>query len=132
MIDELSSANVFDEEWLARMVFAKRHFRPSNNTVKEGAFLPQPAEPELSMTRHLGLSEEEIWQSGKDIASVRIVTLYGRADLQALTFRGKSLQVRPDPPPMNHAVVTGWPPEKSAQMIIAKELAASARFSRNP
>lgn len=131
MSDAPAASPVAPEELLARMVFATRHFRPSDNTAKPEAFLPPP-NLELSVSRHLDLSEQEIWQCGRDIAVQRGKPLYGRADVRALIPLANSLQVIPDPPPRNHALISGWPPDKSAQMSIAQEIAAASRFLRNP
>jgi len=125
----LISTVVQDSEWLARFIFSRSHIRTSDNTAKPDAFVP-PLSLELSVTRHIGLSDEEIWQEGTNARPS--ATLYGRADLQAVDARNTSLQVSPDPPPKNHAIITGWPTEKPARKIIALELARSAHYLPNP
>jgi len=131
MIEPELPPDILDNEWLARMVFAKRHFRPSDNTVKPEAFMPPP-DLNLSVTRHMHLTEEEIWETGRQIGVKREKELYGRADVQAGAFRENLLDVRSDPPPPSHAVAYKWPLDKDKQMIIALELAKRAKYFRSP
>lgn len=120
---------VHDDEWLARFILFSGWFR-KDQTVRPDGFIPHPY-PDLSVTRHLGLSESQLWQLGQDTANARQkATLYGRADLKTIDVRRQKLQVIADPLPgnLNHANVTGWPSDKPSQKIIAQELAASATF----
>jgi hypothetical protein len=119
-----------DEETLARFILQRSHFR-SDHTVKQDAFVPYP-KPELSVTRHLHLAESELWEIGREIANVRPATLYGRADVEAIAFRSQSLKIIPTATPRNHANITGWPPDKPSQKIIAQEIAALATFISVP
>lgn len=114
------------DEWLARFIYYQRYIRP-NRTVRPEAFIPHPY-PDLSVIRHLQLSEAELWQIGRDVARPTGKTLYGRADVQAIVFLLQELRVGADPLPKipNHANVFGWPAEKPAQKIIAQEIAAAA------
>lgn len=126
--------DVGDKEWLARYIFSSSHIRPSDSTVRSDAFMPPP-DLRLSVTRHLSVSEAEIWTAGKHAGANRpTATLYGRADFEALLARNQSLDIKPDPLLDNqgHAVVIGWPIGKPEQKIIALELARSARFVANP
>lgn len=121
---------VADDEWLARFVYSKSHVRSSDGTVKPDAFIPSPKNLELSVIRHLNLSEKELWNIGYEIGSSRPATLYGRADLQAHTARNLMLNVLPaNSPPKNHAVITGWPSGKASQKILALQLASRSRYS---
>jgi hypothetical protein len=122
---------VADEEQLARFVLFSRYIRPSDQTVRPEAFIPHPW-PELSVTRHLGLAEAELWELGQAVANLRAVTLYGRADVRASTVRRQSLRIEPTPEPRNHANITGWPANKPAQKIIALEIAAASKYVPNP
>lgn len=116
---------VDDYELLARFIRFKRHIR-EDGTVRQDAFIPHP-HPDLSVFRHVGLNENELWDIGRAIVK-QSAQLYGRADLHAIEARNQKLRIEPTATPRNHANITGWPPEKEAQKIIALELAARARF----
>ena len=134
MSNDIPLLEVSDVEWLARFIFFKSHIRQSNNTVRPNAFMPPP-ELELSVTRHGNLSGKEIWQAGEMVAKARLeeeLKLHGRADLQAFNARNRSLKVRSDPPPENHAVIFGWSLDKPAQKLLALELASLARYLPSP
>ena len=113
---------VDDDELLARFIRSKRHIR-EDETVRQDAFIPHPY-PDLSVFRHVGLNENELWDIGRAI----ITHLYGRADIYAIEVLNQKLRIEPTSTPRNHANITGWPPEKEAQKIIALELAAKALF----
>jgi hypothetical protein len=121
---------VSDEESLARFIFQGNHIR-ADHTVKPNAFIPYPY-PNLSVTRHIGLTEEELWETGRGIANERPATLYGRADFRAIAVVKQSLHIVPTETPRNHANITGWPPDKPSQKIIAQEIAAAARLVSPP
>jgi len=120
---------VHDDELLARFILFSGWLR-KDQTVRPDGFIPHPY-PDLSVTRHCGLSESQLWQIGQDAADARPkATLYGRADLKTMDVRRQKLQVTTAPlrKNLNHANITGWPPDKPSQKIIAQELAASATF----
>lgn len=121
---------VSDDELLARFIFQRNHIR-SDQTVKANAFIPHPW-PNLSVTRHVGLTKEELWEAGREIAEERPATLYGRADVHASTITTQSLNIVPTATPRNHANITGWPPDKPSQKMIAQEIAAAAQFVPPP
>lgn len=128
MIDPENVPLVTDAELLARYVTTSRHFRSSDNTVKQDLFMPHPY-IELSVTRHLNATESEIWEVGVDVAAQIERKLYGRSDIQACDCNIKSLQVTAKPilpKNPNHADIEGWPPAKQDQKAIALQLAASA------
>lgn len=131
MTQEGALLPVADQELLARFVLFRRHIRTSDQTVKPEAFIPYPR-PELSVTRHLGLAEAELWELGQAVADQRAITLHGRADVRASTVRRQSLRIEPTPEPRNHANITGWPADKSAQKVIALEIAAASKYVPNP
>lgn len=123
---------VTDDELLARFVLFSRWVR-EDRSLRPESFMPPP-NSELSVTRHFVLSESALWQIGQATADARPATLYGRADFEAADARRQKLQVHSAPlrENRNHANITGWPPDKPGQKIIAQELAASARFVARP
>jgi hypothetical protein len=102
---------------------------------------PPPGTPlELSVTRHVNFTEDDIWNIGRGIAIHASRTLYGRADVKTEHVKKQNLEVKPQPikndPNLgdnpNHANIIGWPPEKHARKMIALEIANTARFIANP
>ena len=126
MSDDSKLPPVTDDELLARFVLFSSWVR-GNQTIRPDAFIPHPY-PDLSVTRHVGLLEYELWQIGQTVANKRPAKLYGRADVQALTVKAQSLRIEPTPEPRNHANVTGWPAHKPGQKIIAIGIASVAQF----
>src|SRR5688500_2945448 len=124
MIDPAHGPDIGSDEVLARYVLQSSHIR-SNQTVKPNAFVPHPYE-DLSVTRHLMATEDEIWSAGETVAMQTEKTLYGRADVIASEYLARRLILRPDalPENPNHANVSGWPAEKPMQKIVALEIAA--------
>ncbi len=117
---------IANDELLARFVLFSKWIR-DDKTVRPDAFIPHPY-PNLSVTRHRELSEFALWQIGQGIADKSSRNLYGRADIQSLVVKARSLRIEPTPEPKNHANITGWPADKPGQKIIAQEIAATARF----
>jgi hypothetical protein len=124
-----ASPEVSQSEVLARFVLQSSHIRPSSQTVKPDAFIPHPYR-ELSVTRHLSMTEVELWSMAETVARETKKHLYGRADVGAAVCFHLQLVVRPAPVPgnPNHANIQGWPVDKPAQKIIAQEIAAVATF----
>jgi len=133
MIDPTNVPNVAPDEWLARFVLYSRHVRTSDQTVKSDAFIPHPHQ-ELSVTRHLSATDDEIWGVGEQVATQQSRTLYGRADVEAQVFTSQSLNVQASPVlgNPNHADVAGWPTEKPRQKMIAIQIAAVATYRGRP
>jgi hypothetical protein len=127
----LTPSEVADDEVLARFIVASSWVRATDNSVKQDAFIPPP-NLELSVSRHVNITDEELWQLGCDVAANRQRQLYGRADFLAAQARGLALQLEPLEPPKNHACVMGWPPDKPSQKIIAQKLAAMSKFVATP
>ncbi|MBA4417719.1 MAG: hypothetical protein C0392_07390 [Syntrophus sp. (in: bacteria)] len=122
---------IYDNEILARFVVFNRWIR-SDNTVRSDAFIPYSL-TELSVTRHIGLSLEQLWAIGRNVVVERALLLHGRADINVSIVKGQELSVHPaslaENP--NHANIKGWPPSKSEQKIKALEIAKTAIFSRH-
>ena len=124
--------DVTPSEIVARYLMFKNWYR-ADQTVRHDAFMP-PDDLEFSVTRHVEANERELWQVGAQVAAERGRTLHGRADLIVNAFIDRGLKEFADPVPgnPNHAKVTGWPTEKSKQMLIAKLLAAVPGVLRTP
>jgi hypothetical protein len=130
MANGAAPEEISDDEVLARFVVSDRWIR-HDNTVKPDAFIPY-SHTELSVTRHIGLSIEQLWAIGRTVAVRRSDPLYGRADTNVSTVKDQKLSVHPAPSPenLNHANIKGWPAAKSEQKIKALEIAKTALFSR--
>ena len=119
------------DECLARYIFQKnkRDVRP-DGTIKPDPFIPFKY-VELSVTRHRGLNESQIWSIGDMVAEKVGSKLHGRADRLTAVFVSQNLQVvaAPEDGNPNHANVIGWPLEKQAQKEIALEVAKGAKFT---
>lgn len=126
-------SSIAPDEILARYIFSSRFIRKSDGSVKPDAFIPHPY-LDLSVTRTINLSEEQIWAIGKNIESNRSTnaTLHGRADTTAQIFTDQNLNINPDPTKdnPNHAIVAGWPKDKPAQKMLALEVSQNAKFLR--
>jgi len=121
-------------ETLARFVLYSNRVR-ADGTLKPDLFIPHPY-PDLSVTRHIGLSGPSIWQIGRMIAQSGRKPLYGRGDLEASAFVDHKLIVvadnPPDPANPNHANIRGWPGEKASQKILAQQISALATYTPAP
>lgn len=136
MIDPDNVPDVGIDETVARYILQRSHIRSSNQTVKQDAFIPNQNQ-ELSVTRHLLASDEELWAIGESVASSTCKSLYGRGDVRTSQVAAVSsmcvaerLVVRAAPISgnPNHADILGWPADKPAQKAIAQELAAVAQY----
>ena len=125
---------IADDELLARYITYSRWFRKQDQTVKQDAFIPPEDPLELSVTRHINLTEDDIWRVGKGIVNDTPRTLYGRADVETGHVKAQKLNVvsQPVPDNPNHANIIGWPIEKDARKMRALEIAKAARFVANP
>lgn len=124
---------ILPEEVLARYIVFSRWFR-QDKTVKPDAFMPPENPLELSTTRHLNLSENEIWNIGNKVVAGQSRNLHGRADIEVFHVTSQLLSAVPAPTPENpnHANIIGWPDRKDARKLVALELARTARFFANP
>jgi hypothetical protein len=125
-----------NDESLARFVFARNHLR-ADGTLRPDAFIPHPY-PDLSVQRHLGLSDSDLWRVGEEVGKPSKRMLLGRADLNAGEYRAHNLVVQADPVtaplPGNpgHALVLRWPIEKSAQKSLAQNFLTKTRYLPAP
>jgi hypothetical protein len=105
----------------------------SDGTVKQDAFMPPP-DLQLSVTRHVGLSQEMLWRIGlevvREVGATRSAALIGRADLTASSIMSPlAVEAAPLPSNRNHAHIIGWPNDKPAQNNLAQRLAAIAEYT---
>ena len=86
--------HVLDDESLARFIFQRNYIR-SDQTVKPNAFIPHPW-PDLSVTRHFGLTEEELGKpEEKLLRIVRLRFTGARMFTQAQSPNSHSRSFRP-------------------------------------
>lgn len=132
MTEGSESSVVEDTENLARFILFSKFIR-ADQTVRPDAFIPSP-HPDLSVTRHLYLSEDEIWRAGQGVANTGMKTLYGRADFHASDARKQLLEIKSDATlnNPNHAIIIDWPAGKPAQKIIAQQIAANSSYRAKP
>jgi len=125
------TGSVAPDELLARYIIYSKWIR-SNQTVKPDAFIPPDSE--LSVTRHLGLTERAIWIIGRKIAEGIPRSLHGRADVETSHVIAQRLNVVPQPEDgnPNHANIINWPRDKDARKMYALEIAKVAHFIANP
>ena len=129
MSDTVASPPVEEEELLARFVTVAKWVR-EDQTIRQDAFIP-PKDLNLSVTRHLVLSQDELWAIGQAVADAVAkhpkAVLYGSADIRVRQVTHEKLRVEPAPLPENenHAHITGWP-DKAARKSIAQSLADAA------
>lgn len=126
---------VLPDELLARYITSSKWYRRGDQTVKQDAFIPPENPLELSTTRHLNLSENEIWDIGNEIVSGQENrNLHGRADVRVFHITSQLLSVvaAPTTDNPNHANIRGWPLSKDARKLLALEIARNARFVANP
>ena len=100
MIDPNDVPRVADDEILARFVLQRSHFRSGDLSIKPDAFMPPP-DLELSVTRHLSTTGDELWVIGEDVALQTSKSLYGRGDVGTLICRQLGLDTLPAPLPTN-------------------------------
>ncbi|QDV42508.1 hypothetical protein Enr13x_23560 [Stieleria neptunia] len=133
MLDPDNVPAVGPNERLSRFILTKRHVNQETKLPKADAFVPHPYD-ELSVTRDLDASEQEVWQAGHDVAQQRSKPLMGRCDVIAASYVGQKLKTVPDPVDgnPNHVNVALWPSDKPQQRLIALEIAAVATFVPTP
>jgi len=124
------SSVIGNEEEVARFVLSSRWIRKVDLTIKPDAFMPHPY-TELSVTRHRGISTNQIWKHGKVVATQTNKTLYGRVDVRVSNVRKHDIDVVARPIPgenPNHACLVDWPKDKSEQKSKAQEIVAKAHY----
>jgi hypothetical protein len=128
-MSDAAGTTLSDDERLARFVLKPEWIRKVDNTVKQDAFIP-PKDLQLSVTRHAGISPEQLVETGKSVAVATSLQFLGRADIDVQTLVKNALKAVAWPLTSNpnHAHVVSWPADKEARKTIAQELAAASKF----
>jgi hypothetical protein len=115
------------EDPLARFIYSSSHISRENKRIKHNAFMPA-ADGKTSIFRTKGLEEGDTWAIGEEVAAKRSQTLHARGDIVAADVFKAKLRIVPSEPPPRHANIEDWPAEKSAQKLIAIDLAETAKL----
>jgi hypothetical protein len=115
-----------DPKCLARFCYVERYYSKSH--MRFAAFMPPP-DLRLSMFVVDGMNDAEIHAHGVTWATQPgppplPPKAFGKIGVEAILKQKLSVHRDNDPP--RHAVVVGWPTEKSEWKLIAQELAAAA------
>ena len=118
---------------LTRFIFSKKHFSIENRTVKYGAFLPPPNSADLSVFFTSSLTNNEVWQIGREYVQTEERKLKARADLSVENVYAINLKVIPDTQPHElHANITPFPLDKRERTALARKLAVVSRLEIGP
>jgi hypothetical protein len=113
-------------EILSRYIFTEKYFR-KDNSVKWQAF--KPKNNETSVYRTSGLSENDIWNIGRDVEFLTGRSLEGRADIRTSSVLDVNLSVI-ETPPSAHANIVGWPDDYIEIVHLAQKLAEASQGYR--
>ena len=111
--------NVPPGDKLTRFIRYSSHFSIATNRVKPDAFLPHKKNVDVSVFRISGLndsqelSENEIWEIGREHVQTEDRPIKARADLLASNVYDSNLEVVPDEPPERHANIRPLPVDSS-------------------
>ncbi len=121
--------SIQSSESVARFIMQKTYFRPSTQTVRHNAFMPN-REGQTSVYRIIGLDDPEIFEIGRRFVADKMnKPLLGHADIEVLKILEKDLRVISDPDPHpRHANIVDWPEDPEKNRLIAIELADEAEL----
>jgi hypothetical protein len=85
-----------------------------------------------SVFRTKGLDGAAVWAIGEAIAKRRNQPLHARAEITAGEVTRAKLTVALSEPPPRHCNIEGWPAEKSAQKLVAIDLADASTLMLRP
>lgn len=132
----LSQTEIDSKEDLTRFIFNQNEFgrNATPHYVKGRAFEPRADNLETSVFRTSELDENGFWEVGARVHRDRPLNLhlYGGATVSVETIVNVGLNVKPSEPPERHALIVGWPNEKSHRISLAQQIAADANFSYAP
>ena len=104
-----------EDERLSRLLVDSRDVDSKGSYVKARAFAPSRA-GETSVCCTSSMREDAIWAWGMEHVEPTRGPVLGRADVRAGDASSLGLSVESDEPPPHHAVIRGWPDEKSKRM----------------
>lgn len=131
MLPTIDSNTINPNEVVARYLLSSSDF--SHSRVKPRALEPSPSDQCTSVFRIDGLAENDVWDMGtRFVAAPRARRVHARVDINVSKIINMNLSVRPDEPPVRHALIYGWSTEKHARMAKAQELAVQASLKLNP
>ena len=81
--------DITDDETLARFVVVKEWVR-ADKTIRPDAFVP-PKDLNLSVTRHIGLTEMELWRFEFDVAEQLTAAFYTVVQMSKLGRQGSKI-----------------------------------------
>lgn len=124
---------VENHERLSRFFFFSKWFTPSTKRISPNAFVPHPY-INLSVSCTQGLTEAEIWETGKVTQNLlrEPRKLYARGDISTKHILTERLQLIRDDKPLYHANISNWPEDREIQREIAVRIVAQASLSMNP
>ena len=113
---------------IGRFLFHRRHYAPSKQTVKPGAFLPSNGQ--TSVFEISGLREPDIRGLGTEVGSARGIAPRGRGELTYRDVENVGLLFERDDTPPRHGNLVGWPSadgtRKDRNKDVARRLAQKA------
>jgi hypothetical protein len=128
----INSETIDSREVVARYLLSSSDYSVNNARVKPRALEPSPSDQCTSVFRIDRLTENEIWDLGmRFVAEPRARRVHARADITVSNILNLNLSVRPNEPPVRHALIAGWSNEKHVRMAKAQELAAQASLKLN-
>ena len=115
------------DELTARYLTQSGHYASSAGRVKPRAFHPARRDHKTSVFRVQGLTEHQVWRVGDVYVALPLGgEVLARAELSVAQIADAGLRLESAEPPLRHANIVEWPPEKDAWMSRAQELAAVA------
>ena len=120
---------VSPSEYVARFITQKSYYRPSNQTVRYNAFMPN-RDGETSVYRITDINNTEINEIGHSFVADKLKQpLKGRAEIIVSNILEKKLKVEPDPNPHpRHANIIDWPEDRAKHRLIAIQLSEEAEL----
>ncbi|MFA5056383.1 MAG: hypothetical protein WC562_09510 [Dehalococcoidia bacterium] len=124
----ISKSCIGPQTLLTRFILSKQAYK--KDRVLPGAFTIKESETEISVFRIDGLSDNVIWEIGKNYIIPRRPDrhIHARADLEALAIMELGLKIRPDNNPARHTLITNLPKEKYERQEIAIKLSEASRL----
>ena len=111
-----------------KFILEKRHYRPSDNTAKHTAFMPDKND-ETSVFKINDIPEATIWDIGDSEVAVNRKPILARADINQKVITEAGLIAKPEPSTHYlHHIIVGWPDDRLERQKKATQLASNAQF----